>query len=1016
MLVSVRHRRMLRSRELWAIYDIRLTADKGRQELDLVLKNITNTKMLVEEKAKIVAARQVRIAAEEKELKVQADIAQAELDEALPALEMAEQIRVIEVRVLAILSNTSEKRGVKPQHEIEQNSFLPREFCPPHYYGCQKSGRQLSQDECRSTLPLKRDAALMTSWGSGRRILSKLLGSCSLRMRVEDLCRFLDAQLCSKLRVEPCCRLGEERESRVFCRPGRARKPLRLASSKALGDLDKKALSEIKSYARPPVEVEKVMESVMILLGHDPNWAEAKRQLGDSDFVNKCDPGGKDQECLILLLLWLPNCRQPSDKEHDSGSHPPILHPNPVSPTKHVITFNSSLQQSPNVASTRSMFISFQNVLYSHLPLAASFHITASVTTTAAATTTLGSRFSGVTALHMTDTLVIWVWATKLCSRNPYFKACSSACNRPASVAQVHHTELISYKYHVGDKLCPGDRPYDSRINHHNLNTILTSSSSAGDDWHLSALNIEVLRAEEVKRRRVCSSARMKVWRKWEITEKTSHQPATSSSTAEICSQPKPPGSGATSLPALLRPTTVTAAYPSAHQVPVPAPASHHQCRRRVSSLYRLYVAQEVASTPRTHADVDAVGKKNGCMEKMVHICTLIFLCPTLLQAALACPWLNIVKLPESVDFQSPTARKDWEIFEGYFENYLIATGQDECPDKVKLAPLKNMLSSQGHALFETCDISPEDSMLFTHEQCIALDLMGPYPRSARDQRFVLVVTYLFTPWYELYTLPSSHTHHIAATLEKEFFPHWGYLRTILSDDATQFSGSRLRDLCMKWHVIKHTTDIHHIRANPTERRNQAVEAQLRLRVGKDHTTWSQHIPEIAFRLRNRTNEATGKLPAEMLYGAGLAKLGEFMCRPPDLNPGADDSKAGDGDYLNPCNPVTTSTYVRTTYPPWAAPVLLDDLRGERPTPATNGKQQQQLQRDGSHCSARPTCSSVYHCPARKQQPHRWLPPYLRHRTHATQDVNGPHHASCMGLTAGPMSGAPANMPDAQRS
>ncbi|KAJ8866012.1 hypothetical protein PR048_033536 [Dryococelus australis] len=75
---------------------------------------------------------------------------------------------------------------------------------------------------------------------------------------------------------------------------------------------------------------------------------------------------------------------------------------------------------------------------------------------------------------------------------------------------------------------------------------------------------------------------------------------------------------------------------------------------------------------------------------------------------------LNIVKLPESVDLQSPTARKDWEIFKGDFENYLIATGQDECPGKIKIALFKNMLGSQGHALFETFVISPEDRLVYS--------------------------------------------------------------------------------------------------------------------------------------------------------------------------------------------------------------------------------------------------------------------------------------------------------------
>ncbi|XP_063227048.1 uncharacterized protein LOC134533454 [Bacillus rossius redtenbacheri] len=75
---------------------------------------------------------------------------------------------------------------------------------------------------------------------------------------------------------------------------------------------------------------------------------------------------------------------------------------------------------------------------------------------------------------------------------------------------------------------------------------------------------------------------------------------------------------------------------------------------------------------------------------------------------------LNLVKLPDSVDLESPTARKDWEVFEGDFENYLIATGQDEGPDKVKIALLKNMLGSQGRALFETFDIPPEDKLVYS--------------------------------------------------------------------------------------------------------------------------------------------------------------------------------------------------------------------------------------------------------------------------------------------------------------
>lgn len=54
----------------------------------------------------------------------------------------------------------------------------------------------------------------------------------------------------------------------------------------ALNSLNKKDLTEVRSYAKPPIKVEKVMESVMILLKKEPNWTTSKRELGDPNFLD----------------------------------------------------------------------------------------------------------------------------------------------------------------------------------------------------------------------------------------------------------------------------------------------------------------------------------------------------------------------------------------------------------------------------------------------------------------------------------------------------------------------------------------------------------------------------------------------------------------------------------------------------------------------------------------------------------------------------------------------------------
>lgn len=66
------------------------------------------------------------------------------------------------------------------------------------------------------------------------------------------------------------------------------------AANEALKGLSKSSITEVKSYGRPPVLVEKALEAVMILRSSEPTWAEAKRQLGDTTFINQLVHFDKD--------------------------------------------------------------------------------------------------------------------------------------------------------------------------------------------------------------------------------------------------------------------------------------------------------------------------------------------------------------------------------------------------------------------------------------------------------------------------------------------------------------------------------------------------------------------------------------------------------------------------------------------------------------------------------------------------------------------------------------------------
>ncbi|XP_016786963.1 dynein axonemal heavy chain 2 isoform X2 [Pan troglodytes] len=80
---------------------------------------------------------------------------------------------------------------------------------------------------------------------------------------------------------------------------------------KALESLNKKDIGEIKSYGRPPAQVEIVMQAVMILRGNEPTWAEAKRQLGEQNFIKSLINFDKDNISDKVLKKIGAYCAQP---------------------------------------------------------------------------------------------------------------------------------------------------------------------------------------------------------------------------------------------------------------------------------------------------------------------------------------------------------------------------------------------------------------------------------------------------------------------------------------------------------------------------------------------------------------------------------------------------------------------------------------------------------------------------------------------------------------------------------
>ncbi|KAJ3628577.1 hypothetical protein MTP99_015876 [Tenebrio molitor] len=154
---------------------------------------------------------------------------------------------------------------------------------------------------------------------------------------------------------------------------------------------------------------------------------------------------------------------------------------------------------------------------------------------------------------------------------------------------------------------------------------------------------------------------------------------------------------------------------------------------------------------------------------------------------------------------------------------------------------------------------------------------MGPYPRTLSGNRFILVVTVLFSRWVEGFAIPTSTTSEIVRLLEEEVFTRHGYPGDIITDNGSQFTSRRWTRACRHWQTRTWTTAPYTPRENPTEHRNQELKKALRFRlVGRGQNTWDSELSTALFSVRRRRNAATGMSPSQLLYGRDIAYLGAW--------------------------------------------------------------------------------------------------------------------------------------------
>ncbi|KAI4890217.1 hypothetical protein NFI96_009016 [Prochilodus magdalenae] len=160
------------------------------------------------------------------------------------------------------------------------------------------------------------------------------------------------------------------------------------------------------------------------------------------------------------------------------------------------------------------------------------------------------------------------------------------------------------------------------------------------------------------------------------------------------------------------------------------------------------------------------------------------------------------------------------------------------------------------------------------------VDFVGPLPRTAAGNAYVLVFVDYFSKWVEVSAVREATTQVAANKFQSEVFARHGAPKYLISDRGTPFM-SELFNRVVKILGSEHRlTTAYHPQTNATERVNRTLKTAIRAYIEGKHNSWDKYIPQICFALRTAPHESTGFSPAKMLYGRELATPVDLLIQP----------------------------------------------------------------------------------------------------------------------------------------
>ena len=150
----------------------------------------------------------------------------------------------------------------------------------------------------------------------------------------------------------------------------------------------------------------------------------------------------------------------------------------------------------------------------------------------------------------------------------------------------------------------------------------------------------------------------------------------------------------------------------------------------------------------------------------------------------------------------------------------------------------------------------------------ICVDMLGPLPLTHQNNKYILVISDVFTKWTEAIPLPDQEALTVTKAFVDTFVSRFGTPLQVHSDQGRTFEAKLFQDMCTYLQIEKTRTTSLRPQANGSvERFNKTLINMLSMYCQKEQNQWDVYLQQVMMAYRASVNSNTGKTPNMMTFG-----------------------------------------------------------------------------------------------------------------------------------------------------